>query len=478
MGLGLHGGGVAVVKWLVKHDAKVTVTDLKSRDELKSSLEQLKGLKIRYVLGKHREVDFKKVDFIVQNPGVPRESKYLKIVQKAGIPRENEASLFFKFCPGSIIGVTGTRGKSTTATLIYELLKNCYSGSRLIKFWLAGLPQKPMLEILDSIKSSHRTILELSSWQLEILGQQQLSPQVAVITNIYPDHLNRYSGMKDYIAAKKQIFSWQIKTGHAVFNLDNKETKELGKMAIGHRYWFSKKYFPEQNGCFIKKNNIIFRRYGKEVTLANLKVIKLLGEHNLENILAALTVAGIYNICAGISGIQKVESVLKNFTGLPGRLEEIRQAKGIKYINDTTSTMPDATIAALKSQVSSFSANGGFSPGGKSQNPKVILIAGGSDKGIPGVKFDELAREIKKTCKAVILFKGSGSEKIKKSLEKFKVTSYKFQDITTMADAIGIAQALARKGDIVLLSPACASFGLFIHEFDRGDQFRKVVNSL
>ena len=221
MGLGLLGGGAACVKWFVKHGARVTVTDLKSKKQLQQTFTSLKNLSVTWVLGRHRESDFKNSDLVIQNPDVPRESKYLKMAAKAGVGVENEASIFLKNCRGQVIGVTGTRGKSTTSALIYNML---LPGS---KAYLAGLPKMPMLDILDRIKPAEKVVLELSSWQLEVLGAHNLSPQVAVVTNIYNDHLNRYSGMKQYIAAKKNIFKYQKKNDITVLNFGNKETKAM-----------------------------------------------------------------------------------------------------------------------------------------------------------------------------------------------------------------------------------------------------------
>ena len=461
MGLGLHGGGLAVTNWLLKKGSKVTVTDLKTAKELKPTLNKINpSLKKRivFVLGKHREIDFKKADIIVQGPGVPTESKYLKIAKKSGVAIENDASLFFKHCKSkNIIGVTGTRGKSTTSALIRQLL------NKSKKTWLAGQSQKPELEIVDKIKSNDLVVLELSSWQLEILGQLKLSPAVSVVTNIYPDHLNRYSGMKSYIAAKKNIFTNQSKNDFTILNLDNAETKKLGKTVPAIRFWFSKKSFKSQNGSFIKNNNIVFRSNGIEKKLVRISDIKLRGDHNLENVLAAVTIAGIFKVPT-----VKIKQVLSKFSGLPDRMELVKEVKGVKYVNDTTSTTPDAAIAALSPETWNL----------KPETRNIILIAGGSDKKVPQVKFDDLAKQIKKTCKAVILFKGQGSNKIKKSLNRFHVSGFMFQDISNMSAAIKVAQSIAKKGDIVLLSPACASFGLFVNEFDRGDQFKKIISKL
>ncbi|MFA6254725.1 MAG: UDP-N-acetylmuramoyl-L-alanine--D-glutamate ligase [Patescibacteria group bacterium] len=459
MGLGLHGGGVACVKWLTKHGASVTVTDLKTAKELSVSLKRIKktkNQKIKLILGQHRAGDFKNADLIIQNPGVRRESKYLKLARKAGIPIENEASLFFKNCPAQIIGVTGTRGKSTTASLVYEILRH---GTRNMKHgtvWLAGLPQQPMLEILDQVKPNDLVVLELSSWQLEILGEQNLSPHIAVFTNIYPDHLNRYFGMASYISAKKNIFTWQNQNDFVILNLDNPQTKKLGQVVVSQRFWFSKKYFTEENGCFVRSGQIFLRRNGGEKRLAKVSDIKLFGWHNLENVLAALAATASFNISP-----LAIKSALKQFKGLPGRLELIKEKKGIKYINDTTATTPDATIAALR----------------LAKKRNVILLAGGDTKNIPDAKYQELAKIIKQKCKAVILFSGPGSEQLKKQFKSLKFRPF-IAELNKMTEAVSLAQSFGKSGDTILLSPASASFNLFINEFDRGDQFKTIVFQL
>ncbi|MDX9893300.1 MAG: UDP-N-acetylmuramoyl-L-alanine--D-glutamate ligase [Patescibacteria group bacterium] len=448
MGLGLHGGGAATVAWLCRHGAKVTVTDLKTAKQLDASLAKLKGLKVKYVLGRHRESDFKQADFIVQNPGVPRESKYLVLAQRSGIPIYNDVTLFFKFCPASIIGVTGTRGKSTTSALIYKFLE-----TTKCRAWLAGLPQKPMLEILDKIKKDDLVVLEISSWQLEILGNYQLSPKMAVITNIYPDHLNRYSGMAEYIKAKTNLVLWQTEADYSVLNRENEDAKKIGSKVTSQRFWFSKKYFKEENGIFVKNQMICQRLAGQERQLAKVSDIKLFGWHNLENVLAALGAVSGYGV-----GLKGIKSVLKNFSGLSGRLELVKIEKGIKYINDTTATTPDATMAALR----------------LSKKKNVVLIAGGDTKNIPDYKYRDLAKIIRNNCKAVVLFPGAGSQQIIKQLKKIKFKPLVF-DVGTMMDAVSLAQGFAKAGDTILLSPASASFNMFINEFDRGGQFKLIV---
>ncbi|MBU1164064.1 UDP-N-acetylmuramoyl-L-alanine--D-glutamate ligase [Patescibacteria group bacterium] len=451
MGLGLHGGGVSVARWMVKAGAKVIVTDLKTKNQLIDSVNSLKPLNITYHLGGHQYNDFIQNDIIVQNPAVPKESKFLKIAQKAGVQIENEATLFFKLHnPQKILGITGTRGKSTTTTLIYELLKKKFK-----KIKLAGnIGTVPMFNVIDQIKGQNEVVLELSSWHLENLGDQKLCPNIAVVTNVMPDHLNRYKSFKEYIRAKENILRYQRYFDVAVLNRDNQHTKAMGKLVCGRRFWFSKKEFKNENGSFVKNKNIVFRLDGKETKVASVSAVKILGEHNIENVLAAVTVAKLL----GVPKLQ-IKKVLSKFSGVESRLQFIKEINNIKYYNDTASTTPDATIAALKTIA-------------KKKN--IVLIAGGTDKKL---KFENLAKEIKKNCHALVLLKGEGSKNIIPRLKKVKFKSL-ISEVSSMVEAVSIANSLAKKNDIVLLSPACASFNLFTNEFDRGDQFVNIVKKL
>lgn len=452
MGLGLHGGGLAITKWLAQRRAKLLVTDLKTEKELKPSMDELKRFKnIRYVLGKHRSEDFKKADLVIQNPGVPRESKFLAIARKNGVAIENEASLFFKLCPAPIIAVTGTRGKSTTTSLIFEIFKKHNP-----KTLMAGNIRKVvMFEIIDQIKKETPVILELSSWQLETMAPDHLSPHIGVITNLMPDHLNRYKNMADYAEAKKIIFKYQKPSDFIILNKDNPTTREIGCEVKSQRYWFSKKYFKEENGSYVQNNIIYFRRDGIQERITNISGIKLKGEHNLENVLAAVTVAKISGIPT-----KKIIDVLKRYKGLENRQELIRTLRGVEFYNDTTATTPDAVIAALKTI-------------GDKSRKNIILICGGSDKGLD---YKEMVKLIRKKVKFLILLKGKATEKITASFKKDEKDFYKV--FNKMKEAVRVAFDQAERGDVVLLSPGAASFGLFVNEFDRGDQFVKAVKGL
>ncbi len=484
MGLGLHGGGVAAAYWLFRHGAEVIVTDLKSRDELESSIIRLTSLcneyrlahpdrhlhSIEYILGKHRMEDFQEASCIIRNPGVPRESPYLACAQKNSIPIHNDASILFSLVPSSmIIGVTGTRGKTTTTTLIWEMLKKTYP-----KVLLAGIATPDgaisFFSIIDRALEALRTndfspiVLELSSWQLEMLESYRMSPHCAVVTNVYPDHLNRYRSFDDYVHAKKALYYFQKKDDGdmSVFNYDNRVTRSMGREAekTSERYWFSRKK-DTLKGVYSMKN-IQSKQYvlmfsDEKVTapLCSLDTLSLLGEHNEENALAASTVAALYHVPR-----EHICDVLAHTRGVSGRLEYLGTRQGRLVYNDTTATSPDAVIAAIRAL------------SGRSR--RIILIAGGSDKNL---NFKELGTLIAKRVKALVLLSGSASPHIASSAGAAGFGG-RMLFANSMMEAVQKAWSLSQDHDILLLSPGAASFGMFVHEFDRGVQFVDAIHAL
>jgi len=454
MGLGIYkdGSGITATKFFIKKGDEVMITDLKTEKELKHQINEIKSFckkekkqLPKFVLGKHNISDVKWADLIVRNPGVPQHSKFLQEAERLGKDVETDISLFFKKCKSkNIIAVTGTRGKSTTTSLIYEILKKKYKN-----VLIGGNIKKSPLSFLKKVKSDDVVVLELSSWMLENFASKNIAPHIAVVTNIYPDHLNSYKNMKEYISAKKNIFIKQSPADFLVLNLDNKETKKWH--ADSKTYFFTKKALNNKLGAYIEDGVIKTRRPHKINNVAPINIIKLRGIHNLENILASVMVAKIMGVpCA------QVRSVLSSFKGIEDRQEVVKERNGITYVNDTTSTTPEACMAALETF------------GSKDKN--IILIAGGKDKGL---EYDELAKKIKKYCKQLVLFKGTASDKIIKELKKQKFD--KFVIVEDMKDAVLKAEKFAIKNNIILLSPASASFGLFINEFNRGEQFKRAI---
>lgn len=434
MGLGLLGRGVNVAKFLAECGAKLTITDLKTKKELEPSLKKLKKFSgIKYVLGKHNLADFRRKDMIIKAAGVPLGSPYIKEARKNKIPVEMDASLFAKLLTSNvnIIGVTGTRGKSTTTQLIYEILKR--SGKKVFLGGnVKGLATLPLLKKINPlIGGGDVVVMELDSWQLQGFGEAKISPRVGVFTNFMRDHMNYYKNdMKQYFGDKANIFKYQKKSDFLITG------EKLDKIL--------KKFYKSK----IKSKLIIAR--AADVP-KNWK-IKIMGQHNLENIAVAIETCK----CLGIND-PVIKKSVENFAGIPGRFEFIREIKGVKYYNDTTATTPEAVIASLKTM--------------RKYKGKIILIGGGADKELD---YKEYARIVKKYVKALFLFKGAATDKIARAIGKNK---FPVKVVDSMKKAIGIVRANAEKGDVVLLSPGAASFGLFSNEFDRGDQFNKLVKN-
>jgi len=451
MGLGLHGGGIGTVRFLSGAGAKVIVTDLKSKEELAPSLEKLKDLKgVEYVLGQHRPEDFTGADMIVKTPPVPWNNKYIKLALEKNIPVEVDSSLFFKLCKNPIVGITGTRGKTTTASLIYEILKE--AGKNTIK---AGIGQIPVLSKLEKLKKDSIVVFELSSWRLSALGRCKLSPQVAVITNIYRDHLNYYKTMEDYAADKRNIFLHQKPEDTCVINWDNEITMDMTGEVKSNLVKFSVNKISGGQAVFVENKAIYFNNGVDEKKVMDIADIKIRGIHNIPNILAAI------GACAALGvDLASMKKAITNFAGIAHRLEFVGEFGGVKYFNDTAATSPEGALAGINS----------FSE-------PIILISGGADKNLD---VSELGEAIAEKVKAVVFLKGTATEKIISEVKKHITADgeKEFVIVDSMAKAVELARGSAETGDVVLLSPGVASFGLFANEFDRGDKFKEAVKGL
>ncbi|OHA48150.1 MAG: UDP-N-acetylmuramoylalanine--D-glutamate ligase [Candidatus Terrybacteria bacterium RIFCSPHIGHO2_01_FULL_48_17] len=459
MGLGTHGGGAGTARFLSDSGAKVTVTDLKSEKDLGEPLNELRGLSIHYVLNGHHEDDFKNTDLIIRNPGVPVHSPYLAIAQKQSVPIETDGSLFLKLCPSFTIGITGTKGKSTTTALTTAMLRKGGVDAKA-----CGLPGTSLLEALEDLKGKSVAVAELSSWQLEGITHEGKGPRVAVITNVFADHLKDYPSFEAYREAKSRILLYQNRKDVAVLNLDDPNTPVLLKKIRGECSFFSGiscEKMTGQKGICISHDNIFFEDGGQEHMFSFIQSeLSLRGPHNISNIAAAL--CAIFsatrhsqweNVPFDPSAYQRA---IKVFPGLEGRLEFIGMKEGVTYINDTAATNPGAVEAALKSIP---------------QDTKIILICGGQDKGL---EYHKLAERIMQRVKYVIFLGGTATEKLYAALQKlnFIRTSQVFSD---MQSAVQAAKQLAERGDIILLSPGAASFNLFADEFARGRAFKNAV---
>ncbi len=469
MGLGRYkrGSGMGATKWLVRHGAQTVITDLKNADELHESVSVIMDWYRRYrelypdrtlyqpvfVLGEHRKDDFTNVECVVQNPGVPSESEFIVAAKEQHVPIESDVSLFFRFYQHPIIAVTGTKGKTTATLLIGEMLKR-----KDEKTVVAGNIKVSPLEHLDELIEEPVAIpvvLELSSWMLESLPQTfldiQRGPEIAVLTNVYPDHLDRYASFEAYIASKRIIFEHQTPNQFTLLNADNALVHAMAPLVKGKLFWFSK-IAREENGCYMKEGNVVFTRDGVDATVLPFEDIALKGDHNIENILSSVCAAMLADV-----PVTDIADVLRHFEGVTDRQEMVREVDEITYINDTAATGPDAVVAALKR----------FG----SEMKELVLIAGGVNKKLA---YSDLAEEIVKVCKAVFMLPGDASDVIVAAINsRIPVTMVK-----NMKEAVQGARAVAVRGDTVILSPGAASFNLFRNEFERGEQFREEVRNL
>lgn len=440
LGLGLLGRGVNVAKFLAEHGAILTITDLKTTEQLAPSLRALKkSPHVRFHLGGHRMSDFRNADMVIKAAGVPLDSPYVKEARKHNIPIEMDASLFAKLAPKgvTIVGVTGTRGKSTVSHLIHYILESTRAALVLVqglplygRVYLAGnIRGTATLPLLKKVRAGDIVVLELDSWQLQGFGDVKISPHIAVFTTFFPDHLNYYKGnLERYFADKAYIFTNQKKEDMLIVG-------DTVSSAV-KKY----KYHPRAKmarGTAWRGDTI------------------LAGEHNRENI--GLAVA----VCRALGVSEKdIKKGAESFRSVPGRLQFVRETRGVKYYNDTTATSPEGLFVALDALAEKRKKN-------------IILLAGGADKGF---NYHSMAMRMHRTAKALILFKGEGTNKIIAALPKKK--PYPFFVAESMKEAIVAARACTRRGDTILLSPGTSSFGVFKNEYDRGDQFISLVKKL
>lgn len=437
LGLGQYsqGSGIEAAVYFAEQGEEVVVTDLKNKEDLQENVRRLTKYKnVRFVLGEHRLEDVRWADVVVPNPRVRPDSPFFQEAIRLGKAIESDISLFLTACPAPVIGVTGTRGKSTTSTLITEMLK---ADGRTV--WLGGNILVSPLAFLSNVKKTDWVVLELSSWQLELTGRKGISPQYAVWTNLMRDHLNTYPGMQEYAEAKAQIFRHQTGEGVVILPADK----------------MFNPYAQSAPGEVIRVGG----KGGEAHKLVAKTKMELIGEHNQRN--AEFAVALCHHLGVKVSTIKQV---LQTFRGLPNRLEEVGLIKGVRYINDTTATTPDATIAALKALGEKSTIN--------DQRSTVHLIFGGADKEL---EFEEVSLLMKKLKPSIYLLPGSAHDKIVTTFKKARVP---WIEAANLKEAFNHFKSLTQKGDVVLLSPGCASFGLFKNEFDRGGQFTELVRSL
>jgi len=522
MGLGRFGGGSDVAEFAAKAGAKVIVTDLAEPSQLSDSVKLLKShcpdVDIEFHLGSHDPADFERADIIVANPAVAPDNEFLELARRCEKPITSQIGIFFELCTAPIIGITGANGKSTTAALTAHLLENTHNAQRTThnekviarslllrgaakqsqqthyaprnthnkkviarslplrgaakqsqrtqyairntqyeKVWLSGnIGNQPLLTSLESICPDDLVVLELSSFQLEQLAQLKKAPKVALLTNLSPNHLDRHGTFADYCAAKENIFRLQTlnedSPAVSIFNAEDKIAAE----------WFEKYKSDTGRICIKFSTDDVSGKIRDAFTLP--------GRANLSNLAAALAVARCFGLEDG-----PVTKALPKFKPLPHHLEFVEQINGVRWYNDSIATTPQSAIAALEAF----------------EQPKII-IAGGYDKNLP---FDELGEKIAENAKAAILL-GRTAHKIASAIRnaemslraqrsnlnerntRYAIRDTKIELVDSLSEAVQLAHRLAVSGDVVLLSPACASYDMFDNFQQRGREFVRLVNKI
>ncbi|MCB9102166.1 MAG: UDP-N-acetylmuramoyl-L-alanine--D-glutamate ligase [Anaerolineales bacterium] len=472
--VGLAREGIALAGYLGRHNLAVTGTDLRSETALGPALDPLKKMGLPLVLGEHPLSLLDEADLLFVSPGVPLEAKFVQQAVARKIPLCTESKLFCYLCPAPVVAITGSSGKTTTTTLVGKIME---ATGR--KTWVGGNIGQPLIGEVDQIAPEDIVVMELSSFQLEyfhgrlnqdvdlaalptsdpaalagLLGD--FSPQISAILNITPNHLDRHPTMKHYVRAKRAIINYQGKSGAVIMNLDNDMTRAIGNQFGAKVRWFSLEAQPPNGAGLVNDNLVLFDQDLNPQHLATKSAIKLRGAHNLANILAACLLARE----AG-APVEAMQGVITSFTGVEHRLELVREYNEATYYNDSISTSPERLLAALHS----------FSE-------PMILLAGGRDKHLP---WEEAAWLMLHKVRDVILF-GESADLIAEFIEATRshVPSAKtvVHRTADLAEAVSLAADLAKSGNVVLLSPGCASYDMFKDYVERGRQFKDLVNQL
>jgi UDP-N-acetylmuramoylalanine--D-glutamate ligase len=439
LAVGLARTGVATALFCAARGARVTATDSRTEDEIGEAIAKLKDAGVTLELGCHRENTFLDQDLIIPSPGVPADEAHLQAARAKGITIWSEIELAYRFMKGRLIGITGSNGKTTTASLVEHILKT--AGMQTI---LAGNIGTPLIGCVDTMKDDTCTVVELSSFQLELIDT--FRPNIGVFLNLTPDHLDRHHTLEAYGAAKARLFENQTGEDAAILNADDAATTPYAP-SLPRVYWFSRKQRVAQ-GAYVRGEAIVFRQDGAEETLLKLEDIPLAGAHNVENVLAAAAAARL----AGAPTAAIAKGV-RSFAGVEHRLEFVAEIAGVRYYNDSKATNVDATLKALDAF-----------------HGRILIILGGKDK---GSDYTALQRPLREKAILALLI-GAAAEKIEKQI----AGSVALERAETVERAVETASHAAQRGDVVLLAPACASFDQFQNYEHRGRVFKDLVKQL
>ncbi|MGL5749400.1 MAG: UDP-N-acetylmuramoyl-L-alanine--D-glutamate ligase [Paraclostridium sp.] len=442
--VGLAKTGVSTIKKLDKLGARILVTDIKSKEKLEDILNELKDLNnVEYILGYHPE-DISDIDLTIVSPGVPLDLPFIEKLRNANIKIIGEVELAYQLSRNPIfIAITGTNGKTTTTSLVGEIFKEAKKDT-----YIVGNIGNPVIDTVDFTDENSVLVTELSSFQLESIDV--FKPKVSTILNITEDHLNRHHTMENYIYAKSRIFENQGKSDFCILNYDDSIVRNLNKNNNASILYFSIKEKVEQGVYLDENNNIVINIEGKQIIVLNRNELSLPGDHNLENAMAAILMTYVVGI-----DLEVVKYVLTTFKGVEHRLEFVTKKNGIMFVNDSKGTNPDSTIKAI----------------GSYEKP-IILIAGGMDK---QSDFTEMMKCATKNVKALVLL-GETSDKIEASAQEQGLKN--INKVQNMKEAVKKAYELAESGDVVLLSPGCASWDMYPNFEARGLDFKENIYNL
>ncbi len=468
--VGLGREGTALAAYLAGHGLAVTATDTQPAKKLAEIVSPLEAAGVSLVLGQHPLSLLDGVDILFVSPGIPLEIPFLQEARARELPLSTESRLFCHLCPAPIVAVTGSSGKTTTTTLVGKMVE---AGGQ--KTWVGGNIGQPLIGVVDQITPEDSVVMELSSFQLEYfhadlnagadlsgLSEAQAalldswSPPVAAILNITPNHLDRHPSMKQYVQCKRAVIDYQPPDGRAIMNLDNDLTRTLGHQLGDRTRWFSLEAQMPNGAALVNNEITLLDADGAPQPVIKTSEVQLRGRHNLSNILAACLLARE----AGAS-IDAMRQAITTFSGVAHRLEWVRDVAGAQYYNDSISTSPERLIAALRSF-----------------DQPIVLLAGGRDKHLP---WDEAARLMLNKVRQVILF-GEATAIIAHALEKARQHAGgkmpALHRCVNLEEAVHLAAQVAKSGNVVLLSPGCASYDAFKDFAARGEKFREVVLQL
>lgn len=439
--LGLGISGVSTAKALVELGASVVVSDSKNIDELTMYTEKLKGLSVGYCLGNNNAI-CGEFDYIIKSPGIRNDMDIIKVAMETGMDVITDIELASRIICNDIVAITGTNGKTTTTTLVGEIFKNAGYVTHV-----AGNIGKGVMEaVVERQDDRDIYVLETSSFQLE--NTIEFKPKVSVMINITPDHIDWHNGFENYVNAKKKIAINQSEEDISVLNYDDAILRTFGNNIKAKKIYFSQKEILE-NGIFLEGNIIKYRENSIYIDIIDINELQIIGRHNVENVMAAIGAAIALDIPITI-----IQKTLLEFKGVEHRVEFVKELNGIKYYNDSKGTNPDSTINAIEALKSD-----------------ILLIAGGYDK---GSDFDELLRNCQGKVKTIVLF-GATALKIAITAKQY---GYEPIMVENMEEAVEICVKEAKKNDKILLSPACASWGLYKNFEERGDHFKSIVRGL